>query len=147
MKKGTKIYTIFLRKFKSNKSNGSYFILNIHFTIDFIISKEYKDFTKAFANEKTDLSSDHYPIKHWIDLQNNFIPSLKPVYISFNKKLSVLHGYLNEYQKKEWIYKSISFVRVFIIFVFKKDNGYHFYIDYRNLNEITKKYNIAVIDQ
>ena len=46
-----------------------------------------------------------------------------PLYNLFIKKLEVLHQYLNKILEKEWIRPSTNLIRIFILFILKKDGS------------------------
>ena len=50
-----------------------------------------------------------------------------------------LRKYLDDALAKRYIRSSISLVEVLILFILKKDDELYLYIDYRDLNKITKK--------
>jgi hypothetical protein len=53
--------------------------------------------------------------------------------------LKILRNYLNENFEKEYIQCFISSADALILFVFKKNEGFRLYVNYRNLNKITVK--------
>jgi hypothetical protein len=54
-------------------------------------------------------------------------------------KLATLHEYIDENLSKNFIRHSKSHVGAPILFVKKKDGSLHMYVDYRELNKVTKK--------
>ena len=50
-----------------------------------------------------------------------------------------LRKYLDDALAKRRIRSSTSLVEVLILFILKKDDGLRLYIDYRDLNKVTKK--------
>jgi len=74
-----------------------------------------------------------------IDLQFDIELLFKFLYILFEKKLAIFRDYLLENQILEYICESTNCTNISILFVFKKNSIFRFYINYRELNSITIK--------
>lgn len=86
---------------------------------------------------KTLLRHQIWNYKIRLELGKQFIFEL--IYLLSEKELKMLHQYLNENEKKEFIQKSQSSAEYLILFIFKKDRTFCLYVDYQKLNEITIK--------
>ena len=70
-----------------------------------------------------------------IDLSPDTTPPWGSIYALSEEELRVLREYLEQYQKKGWIRRSVSSTGAPILFVPKKDGGYRLCVDYRGLNK------------
>ncbi len=61
------------------------------------------------------------------------------LYNLLNIKLVTLKQYLNDVLAKEWIKHFVSSTDVSILFIFKKNDSFHLYMNYQDLNKITIK--------
>lgn len=91
----------------------------------------------------------HRYIDHVIEIEDGKKPPFGPLYNMSNLELRALKNYLDENQKKGFIRPSSSSCASPVLFVRKPGGGLRFCVDYRGLNEITKKnrYPLPLIDE
>ena len=92
-----------------------------------------------FDNKKAEVLSEQSQKNHVINLMKNTKLLYIPLYNFFQKKLAKLRRYLNNSLNKSWIKSSMLFVDASILFVLKKDERLHLYVNYKNLNAIIIK--------
>ncbi len=100
----------------------------------FIELKEYKDVFLTKNADKLSLHKDH---NHAIRITAK--SSYELLYNLLNTELTTLRQYLNNVLAKEWIKHFISSTDAFILFILKKNDSFHLYMNYRNLNKIIVK--------
>jgi hypothetical protein len=61
------------------------------------------------------------------------------IYKLLKNELKILKDHLNENFERGYIQRFINSVGTPILFVFKKDEGFRLYVDYRSFNKITIK--------
>ena len=76
---------------------------------------------------------------HAIELDNGKVPPAMPLYFMSREALLVLRKTLTEYLDKGFIHASSSPAGAPVIFVKKPGGGLRFCVDYRGLNEITRR--------
>jgi hypothetical protein len=74
-----------------------------------------------------------------IDLEEGKEPSWGPIYNLSAKELETLHDSLDENLAQNWIRPSTSSAGASVFFVPKKDRSLRLCVDYRGLNQITRK--------
>jgi hypothetical protein len=86
---------------------------------------------------------------HFINIEKRKIVSFSFIYPLSAVELRVLREYFKFSLIKEWIQKSRSSVRAFILFTLKKNKTLRLYVDYRGLNRITVKnrYPLSLINE
>ncbi len=57
----------------------------------------------------------------------------------FNYKLQKIKNYLIKHLNKDFIFFSSALYASFILFIKKKDDSLHFYINYKKLNALIKR--------
>ena len=110
----------------------------------------YHSEIEVFSQKKTDKLSSHRKKDHEIILKPKTKPSFIRSYKPMSKQeLTAAKKYLNEHLEKGYIKLSFSKIVAFVLFVKKSSKGLRFCIDYRKLNEITKKnqYSISLINE
>ncbi len=100
----------------------------------FIELKKYEDVFSAKSAGKLSLHEDH---DHAIEITAE--SSYESLYNLSNTELTILRQYLNDVLAKEWIKHFISSTDVFILFILKKNDNLHLYMNYQDLNKITVK--------
>ena len=78
--------------------------------------------------------SDFVHIEHSIFIKEGKNVLFKSIYPLSANELYVLHNYLDLSLAKGWIQHSKSSADISILFVSKKDDGLHLYINYWGLN-------------
>ena len=116
------------------------------------LPKEYHDFLDVFDRSKTDELSPHREYNHkleFIDGADKAKLSRSRIYPISDSKLKQVKKYLNEHLKKGFIVPSQAPFASLILFAEKSNDGLRFYVDYRRLNQITKRnrYPISLIDE
>jgi hypothetical protein len=105
----------------------------------FVISFELEQYRYVFSIEKFGIFSFYKGIDHAIDLLLGIMPPYRPIYLLSPQELQILREYLDDLLKKKRIRLSKSPIRVFILFVPKKDDNLRLYIDYRRFNLVMVK--------
>jgi hypothetical protein len=82
--------------------------------------------------------ADYSLIQYTIDTGDVIFPH-NSIYKLSENELKILKNYLNESFEKGYIQYSINSVGAPILFVFKKDEGFRLYVNYKNFNKITIK--------
>jgi hypothetical protein len=69
----------------------------------------------------------------------NVMPPYNFIYKLLENELKILRNYLNENLERRYIQRSINSTGAPILFVFKKNEGFRLYVNYKDLNKITIK--------
>jgi len=96
--------------------------------------KEYKD---VFLTKSADKLSLHENHDHAIEITAKSL--YESLYNLLNTELATLRQYLDNVLAKEWIKHFVSSTDAFILFILKKNDSLHLYVNYRDLNKITVK--------
>lgn len=101
--------------------------------------KTYKDFEDVFWIKNT----GHLPLNKDQNYAINFIDGKQPyyglIYILSENKLSIFWAYIGKNMTNKFIKLSKSLSDALIFFVPKPNKGLRWYVDYRDLNNITIK--------
>ena len=100
----------------------------------FVKLKEYEDVFSTESINKLLLHEDH---DHAIKITAK--SSYESLYNLLNTELATLRQYLNDVLAKEWIKHFISSTDASILFILKKNDSLHLYVNYWDLNKITVK--------
>ena len=116
------------------------------------LSKKYYNFLNVFDRSKIDELSSHRECNHklkFIDGADKAKLSRSRIYLISGPKLKQVKKYLNEHLKKGFIVPSQAPFASPILFAEKPNGGLRFCVDYRRLNQITKRnrYLIPLIDE
>jgi hypothetical protein len=103
------------------------------------IPLEYEDLKKVFLKTRAQAVPEHGPQDLTIDLVEEKEPPWGPIYNLSAKELKTLHDYLDENLVRGWIRPSTSSVGAPVFFVPKKDGSLQLCVDYRGLNQISRK--------
>jgi hypothetical protein len=82
--------------------------------------------------------ANHLLMQYIIDTGDVILP-YSLIYKLLENELKILKDYLDENFERGYIQRFINSVGALILFVFKKDGGFHLCVDYRGLNKITVK--------
>ena len=99
---------------------------------------EYQDLEEVFSEAKANELASHGPQDHEIVLEGGN-PPFGPLYSLSCAELAVLRDYIKENLAKGFIRPSSSPAGAPILFVKKKDGTLRLCVDYRGLNQVTKK--------
>lgn len=113
---------------------------------------EYHDYLDVFDRDKADELPPHRPYDHKLEFMDDSDRSKMPrsrIYPMSGHKLEQVKKYLDEHLKKGFIVPSKAPFASPVLFAEKPDGGLRFCVDYRRLNQITKRnrYPIPLIDE
>ncbi len=110
---------------------------------------KYHDYLDMFDRAMINQLSFHYFYDHKIELINEEMLSRSRLYQMFNYKLQKIKKYLINHLNKEFIFFSFALYILLILFIEKKDDSLHFYVNYRKLNALIKwdHYSLSLIDE
>ena len=116
------------------------------------LPEEYHDFLDVFDRSKADELPPHRSYDHKLEFVDDFDKSKLPrsrIYPMSGHKLEQVKKYLDEHLKKGFITPSKAPFASPVLFAEKPNGGLRFCVDYRRLNEITKRnrYPIPLIDE
>ncbi len=103
------------------------------------ISSQYVAFHDIFFEIKTHKFSKHDFHDHVIEILSNRDFFFYFIYNLSTTKLKILKNYIDEYMKKSFIIKFVSFAKIFILFVKKTNDKFCLCVNYKNLNKIIIK--------
>ena len=103
------------------------------------LPKKYQEYRDVFSTQKTKLLPEHRPYDLAIQIKENKISPLGPIYSLSALELKTLQEFLEENIKMGIICPSKSPCGALVLFVKKKDRILRLYIDYHDLNWITYK--------
>jgi hypothetical protein len=125
---------------KHNKSN---------IVIKDVLSFEYHEFLNVFDKRAFNTFASHRSYDHKIVLEKNAISEYIFLYKMFEKKLKIIKKYLENNLKKRFIATNRSSFVSSVMFMEKTNESLKFCVDYRKLNQLTKKnkYSLFLIDE
>ncbi len=100
---------------------------------------QYVAFQNIFFQKKAHKFSKHDFHDYAIEILSNRDSFFDFIYNLSAIKLKILKNYINEYIKKNFIIKFVSFAKVFILFVKKLNDKLRLCVNYKELNEIIIK--------
>jgi hypothetical protein len=103
------------------------------------IPKEYHDFADVFSKSKADTLAPHRPYDLKIQLEDGALPPQPLIYSLSTSELATLREFLNEHLSMGYIWLTQSSHGAPILFVKKKDSSLRLCVDFRALNNVTKK--------
>jgi hypothetical protein len=95
---------------------------------------EYDVYTNIFSKEEAIKFSNFMCVKHAISIKEDVEVLYSSIYSLSMNELRVLYEYIKSSLKKGWIHHLESFIDVLILFVLKKNDGLHLYMNYKGLN-------------
>jgi len=98
-----------------------------------------KQYRYIFSIEKSKILSLYKRTNHTIDFLFNVIPFYRSIYPLSSKEFQMLRKYLDNFLKKQQIKSFKNLIEASILFIPKKDNSLHLYINYRRFNSIIIK--------
>ncbi|KAI0994471.1 hypothetical protein K3495_g13711, partial [Podosphaera aphanis] len=113
------------------------------------IPTQYHEFLDVFSKTASDIIAPRRPYDHKIVLKENAKMKYGPLYNQSPEELRQVKQYLVENLQKGWIEPSQAAYSSPVLFVKKPNGSLRFCVDYRKLNEITKKdrYPLPLIDE
>lgn len=113
------------------------------------VPKEYHDLIEVFSKAASDQLPPHRKCDHKIELQADVPLGYHPLYQQTAQELEALKAYLQENLEKGFIEVSSAPFASPVLFVKKPNGGLRFCIDYRKLNEMTRKdrYPLPLLDE
>ena len=99
---------------------------------------EYQEYKAAFKATTTTLPQ-HGPHDLKIDLEDGKTPPFGPLYNLSEVELKLVHDYIEDMMSRELIRPSTASCGAPILFARKKDGSLRLCVDYRRLNNMTKK--------
>jgi hypothetical protein len=103
------------------------------------VPEPYRAYAQVFSAADSESMSSHCPQDLAIELLNGKQPPWGPIYNLSKKELDTLCSYLEVKLKRGWIRPLNSPAGASVFFVPKKDSTLRLCIDFRGLNQITKK--------
>ena len=114
------------------------------------LPEEFHEYLDVFSKEGSNKLSPHRPFDHKIELTKE-LSSLRtePLRRTTEEENKAIREYIEENLAKDWIRPSSSSYASPILFVKKPGGGIRLCVDYRRLNEITKKdrYPLPLIEE
>jgi hypothetical protein len=113
------------------------------------VPKEYYNLINIFSKSALDKLPPHRLYNHKIQLEGNLPIRYSPLYKQITKELQAIKEYITENLQKGFIKHSSAPFASPILFIKKPSRGLQFYINYRQLNNITKKdqYLLPLLDK
>ena len=103
------------------------------------IPKRYRIYTKLFQEELESVLPEHNQWDHAIELIDGKHPKFQQIYKLNEEELGILREMLDDNLRKGFIRPSTSSAGYPVMFVPKKNGKKRLVVDYRQLNDITKK--------
>jgi hypothetical protein len=125
---------------KHNKSN---------IVIKNVLSVEYHEFLNVFDKKTSNILVSHRFYDYKIILKKNAVFEYTFLYKMFEEKLKIVKKYLENDLEKKFITASRSSFVSSIMFMKKTNESLKFCVDYRKLNQLTKKnkYSLSLIEE
>jgi hypothetical protein len=138
-RKNVSFFSIILRNVKKHFEKHS----KSNIVIKNVLSSEYHEFFDVFDKIAFNILASHKSYDYKIVLKKNAISNYNFLYKMFEKKLKTVKKYLENNLKKEFIIANrFSFVSS-MMFIKKTNESLRFCVDYKKLNQLTKKTNIS----
>ena len=103
------------------------------------IPEEYHNFEDVFSKSKAGKLAEHWPYDLKIKLDEGTAPLFGPIYSLSQEELAALHKFINENLATGFIHPSCSPHGALVLFIHKKDASLWLCINFRGLNQISKK--------
>ncbi len=113
------------------------------------LSSKYHNYLNMFDRVMIDQLSSHRFYDHKIKLIDEKTSSWNRLYYMSDYKLQKMKNYLIKHLNKDFISSSSASYASLILFIEKKDDSFHFCVDYRKLNALIKRnrYLLSLIDE
>ena len=112
------------------------------------LSVNYDNYTNVFDKLKTNILPSHRSYNHKLKFAENVnknVLSKSRIYLLSNHKFEQIKKYLNEHLRKEFIIFNHAPFAFFILFTKKSNKRLRFYVDYKQLNAITKRNHYLIL--
>ena len=120
------------------KASASYFEDDMD-TVREALPPEYRDFADVFSKSRAEALPPHRPYDHKIDIDDEGKVPFRPIYRLSQVEEQALKDYLDENLAKGFIRPSQSPAGAPILFAKKKDGKLRLVVDFRGINNITRK--------
>ena len=114
-----------------------------------VLPEEYWSYIKVFSKKASDTLPPHRPYDHKVELEADNNLGYSPLYKMTTEELETVKQYLIENLDKGFIETSQAPYAAPVLFVKKPNGSLRFCIDFRKLNQITRKdrYPLPLIDE
>ncbi len=121
----------------------------LNIVIKDVLSFEYHEFLNVFDKKAFNTFVSHRSYDHKIVLEKNAISKYILLYKMFEEKLKIIKKYLENNVKKRFIVINRSSFVSSVMFMKKTNESLRFCVDYKKLNQLTKKnkYFLFLIDE
>ncbi len=106
-----------------------------------LLLMKYHDFLNVFDKKTFNILVSHKSYDHKIVLEKNAVLDYTSLYNMLEKKLKIVKKYLEDNSKKKFITISKSSFVFSIMFMKKTNKSLRFCVDYKKLNQLTKRTN------
>jgi len=103
------------------------------------VPEEYHNFADVFSKSKAGKLAEHRPYDLKINLDEGTAPPFGPIYSLSQEELAALHKFIDENLATGFIHPSHSPHGAPVLFIHKKDGSLWLCINFRGLNQISKK--------
>ena len=104
-----------------------------------MLPEEYHNFVDVFSKSKAGKLADHQPYDLKITLDEGTVPPFGPIYSLSQEELAALRKFIDENLATGFIRPSCSPCGAPVLFIWKKDGSLRLCVDFRGLNQISKK--------
>ncbi|MBW0589401.1 hypothetical protein O181_129116 [Austropuccinia psidii MF-1] len=107
-------------------------------TVMKVVPSAYHQYLDVFSKVKAERLSPHCACDHHIKVEGS-LPPAGVIYSLSNQESDTIRAYISEHVEKGLIRPSSSTTGAPPLFVKKKDGGLCLCVDYRKLNDVTRK--------
>jgi hypothetical protein len=144
-RKNVNLFSVILKNVKKHLEKHS----KTNIVIKNVLSFEYHEFLNVFDKKAFNILASHRSYDHKIVLEKNAISEYILLYKMSEKKLKIIKKYLEDNLKKRFITTNRSSFVSSVMFMKKANESLRFCVDYRKLNQLTKKnrYSLSLIGE
>jgi hypothetical protein len=144
-KKNVSLFSVILNDVKKHFEKHS----KSNIVIKNVLFSKYYEFFNVFDKKTFNTFISHRFYDHKIVLKKNVIFDYILLYKMFEKELKIVKKYFEDNLKKRFIIANRSFFVSSVMFMKKTNECLRFCVDYRKLNQLTKKnrYSLSLIDE
>ncbi|MBW0475934.1 hypothetical protein O181_015649 [Austropuccinia psidii MF-1] len=103
-----------------------------------VVPPAYHQYLDLFSKVRAEKPPPHHACDHYIQL-DGLLPPVCVIYSLSKNESEIIRAYISENVEKGFIRPSCSSTGAPVLFVEKKDGGLPFCVDYRKLNDVTRK--------